>query len=211
MNLQLGWKSKKALGRNAGVTLLEVLVSLLVLSFGLLGVAGLQAVTASYKVNSWARNSAALLLSDFAERVRANPEAAKPVAGVGLYEVKTPWSSTAEVPSLVSDENCLDKLCGPKQRAAYDLWAWRKRVRGEMPQGSAWVEGDRDQGFKVTLMWMDKGFTGAGDDKATLQSSTTCSAADPSDPSSSVQQASCCPSDAKVAIGVRCQNFFFKP
>jgi type IV pilus assembly protein PilV len=209
MNLQLGWKSKKALGRNAGVTLLEVLVSLLVLSFGLLGVAGLQAVTASYKVNSWARNSAALLLSDFAERVRANPEAAKPVVtGVGLYEVKTPWSSTADVPSLTVDNKCLNELCDPEQRAAYDRWAWRTRVRGEMPQGSAWVEGDRYQGFKVTLMWMDKGFTGAGDDKATLQSSTTCSAATLS---SSAQQASCCPSDAKVAIGVRCQNFFFKP
>jgi hypothetical protein len=76
-----------------------------------------------------------------------------------------------------------------------------------MPQGSVWVDGDRDKGFKVTLMWMDKGFTGAGGDKATLQSSTTCSA----NLSSSVEQASCCPSDAKVAIGVRCQNFFFIP
>ncbi len=207
MNLRLGWKSKKALGRNVGVTLLEVLVSLLVLSFGLLGVAGLQAVTASYKVNSWARNSAALLLSDFAERVRSNPEAAKKEAGVSLYEFKTAWSSQGDVPSLGSDKNCLESSCNSTQRAAYDLWAWRTRVSREMPQGSVWVDGNRDDGFKVTLMWMDKGFTGAGDDKATLQSSTTCSA----NLSSSVEQASCCPSDAKVAIGVRCQNFFFIP
>lgn len=208
MNLQLGWKSKKALGRNVGVTLLEVLVSLLILSFGLLGVAGLQAVTASYKVNSWARNSAALLLSDFAERVRANHAAAKKVPGVGLYEFKEPWSSPGDVlPSLGSHKNCLNLICNSKERATYDLWAWRTRVRGEMPQGSVWVDGNRDDGFKVALMWMDKGFTGAGDDKATLQSSTTCSP----NLSSSVQQASCCPNEAKVAIGVRCQNFFFKP
>ena len=205
MNLRLGRKSKKALRRDVGVTLLEVLVSLLVLSLGLLGVAGLQAVTASYKVNSWARNSAALLLSDFAERVRANPAAAKAVStGVGQYEFKTNWTLQQSEP--IKPKDCFLSSCTSTERANYDLWVWRTRVSSEMPQGSVWVEGERDSGFKVTLMWMDKGFTGTGVDDHNLQLSKNCSSA-----SSGLPQTSCCPDDARVVKGVRCQRFFFIP
>ena len=203
MNLRLGCKSKKALGRNVGVTLLEVLVSLLVLSLGLLGVAGLQAVTASYKVNSWARNSAALLLSDFAERVRANPAAAAVSTGLGRYEFKTNWT-LQKVP--IKPKDCLQSSCNYTERADYDLWDWRTRVASEMPQGSVWVEGDRDRGFEVTLMWMDKGFTGTGANDDQLQRSENCRSG-----LSVVKQTSCCPDDADVARGVRCQRFFFIP
>ena len=203
MNLRLGRKSKKALRRDVGVTLLEVLVSLLVLSLGLLGVAGLQAVTASYKVNSWARNSAALLLSDFAERVRANPAAAKAVSTGGQYEFKTNW--TLQQPEPIKPKDCLLSSCTSTERAEYDRWVWRTRVRSEMPQGSVWVEGERDSGFKVTLMWMDKGFTKT--DQKTLDTSPKCGGAN----QTPVQETSCCPVGAHVVSGVRCQNFFFIP
>src|SRR6218665_4111648 len=59
-----------------GVTLVEAMVAIVVLSIGLLGIAGLQAATMKYKINTWARSSASTLLSAFSERVRTHPDAA---------------------------------------------------------------------------------------------------------------------------------------
>ena len=207
MNRGIVRKSKNSVRLNLGVTLLEILVSLLVLSFGMLGVAGLQAVTASYKINSWARNSAALLMSDFAERVRANPAAATvdPGAQKSRYAFQTDWLSQASVPPP-SDDCAGSASCDYRQRASYDLLAWRTAVRAQMPRGSAWVAGDRNQGFTVTLMWMDKDFTGTGSDEANLQSSRICR-----QNLGPVEMSSCCPAAADVVSGVRCQNFFFIP
>src|SRR6218665_3387231 len=57
-----------------GVTLVEVMVAIVVLSIGLLGIAGLQAATLKYKINTLARSSASTLLSDFSDRGRGKNE-----------------------------------------------------------------------------------------------------------------------------------------
>ena len=213
MNFRMMLQSKKSLRPSLGVTLLEILVSLLILSFGLLGVAGLQAVTASYKINSWARNSAALLLSDFAERVRANPAAATldPVSGNSRYAFRTNWATQQRrdpvLPRGTADCSAsASASCDYLQRASYDLVEWRKSVREQMPRGSVWVDGDRGAGYTVTLMWMDKDFTGTGSAAASLQRSKACGPG-----LTQVEMTSCCPDAAKVVSGVRCQNFFFIP
>ena len=56
-----------------GFTLLEVLIVLIVLSFGLLGVASLQANTAKFKINSWARAASSVQFSCLSYAMRANP------------------------------------------------------------------------------------------------------------------------------------------
>ena len=60
---------------HTGSTLIEVLVAMLVLSIGLLGVAGLAAASLRYSQGGWARASVASGLSDLADRVRTNPGA----------------------------------------------------------------------------------------------------------------------------------------
>src|SRR6218665_3339906 len=62
-----------------GVTLVEVMVAIVVLSIGLLGIAGLQAATLKYKINTWARSSASTLLSDLPERFRITPDSEETV------------------------------------------------------------------------------------------------------------------------------------
>src|SRR6218665_2824460 len=59
-----------------GVTLVEVMVAIVVLSIGLLGISGRQAATLKYKINTWARSSASTLLSDVSEWVLINPDSA---------------------------------------------------------------------------------------------------------------------------------------
>lgn len=55
-----------------GFTLIEVLISVVVLSIGLLGLAGLQAASLQSNNNSISRSQAAILAYDMADRVRAN-------------------------------------------------------------------------------------------------------------------------------------------
>ncbi|MCQ4322064.1 type IV pilus modification protein PilV [Stutzerimonas stutzeri] len=59
-----------------GATLIEVLVALLVLSVGLLGMAGLQMTSAKSNYSAYQRSQATLLAYDITDRMRANREAA---------------------------------------------------------------------------------------------------------------------------------------
>jgi type IV pilus assembly protein PilV len=56
-----------------GFTLIEVLVTIVVVSIGLLGLAGLQINGLRANVSSEARSKATLLANDIIERMRANP------------------------------------------------------------------------------------------------------------------------------------------
>jgi type IV pilus assembly protein PilV len=60
----------------AGVSLLEVLIAVLVLSVGLLGIAGLQTANMRNTQSAHQRTVAVLLAVSMSERIRANPAAA---------------------------------------------------------------------------------------------------------------------------------------
>lgn len=60
----------------AGFTLLEVLVSLVVVALGLLGLAGLQIRLQQAEFESYQRSQAVVLLYDMVERIRANKSTA---------------------------------------------------------------------------------------------------------------------------------------
>ena len=57
--------------RGAGLSLIEMLIALLVLSFGLLGLAGLQAYSLKNNHNSYFRSQATVLGYDLLDRIRA--------------------------------------------------------------------------------------------------------------------------------------------
>ena len=56
----------------AGVTMLEVLITLVILAFGLLGLAGLQVKIQTLNLESYQRAQAILILRDMVERIKAN-------------------------------------------------------------------------------------------------------------------------------------------
>lgn len=63
--------------RSEGFTLVEVLVSVLVLGIGVLGLAGLQRVGISAGYSALQRSQASWLAGEMADLLRANPEAAR--------------------------------------------------------------------------------------------------------------------------------------
>ena len=58
--------------RQDGTSLLEVLITIVILAFGMLGLAGLQSKIQQAEMESFQRAQAILLLSDMAERIGAN-------------------------------------------------------------------------------------------------------------------------------------------
>jgi len=58
--------------RNAGFSLIEVLVSIVILMMGLLGLAGLQTRALTMQMESYQRSQALILLKDMADRINAN-------------------------------------------------------------------------------------------------------------------------------------------
>lgn len=199
---------------NRGVTLIEMMVAVLVLSIGLLGIAGLQAATAKYKINTWARASSATLMSDLSERVRVNPEAAgTSFAGNGVvttseYLISRKWADQ-QTDSLAISKNCETVACTSSERATFDLLTWRARVRESMPQGAAILSGDRRDGMNVTMMWFDKQqLQKDADDELVLASAPTCTSAGSE---KGMAQQSCCPAAAEAPAGVRCISFSFVP
>lgn len=68
--------SQRQIQRQRGVSLLEVLIAVLVLSVGLLGVAGLQTANIRNTQSAHQRTMAVLLASSMGERIRANAVAA---------------------------------------------------------------------------------------------------------------------------------------
>jgi type IV pilus assembly protein PilV len=107
--------------KQSGVTLIENMVALLILSFGLLGMAGLQVYTLRGESSSSYRMLAIRQAADMADRIRANVEAVySNPAGAQYLNVK-PSSS----PTLGSNPDCSTAFCTPTQQAAYDVYEWQ--------------------------------------------------------------------------------------
>lgn len=96
-------------GTQQGTTLLEVLVTIVILTIGLLGLAGLQAQTLIAELESFQRSQAVLLMNDMMERISANrPEASSYVTSqpLGTGNATTAACITTPPTSQVGRDNC---------------------------------------------------------------------------------------------------------
>jgi type IV pilus assembly protein PilV len=126
--------------RQRGTTLLEVLVTMLILAFGMLGLAGLQAKMHVAEMESYQRAQAIVLLSDMVERINANrDDAVNYVTGtasplgtddaqpascaataIGVARDKCEWSNalkgaaektgTTSIGAMIGARGCIEQL-----------------------------------------------------------------------------------------------------
>jgi type IV pilus assembly protein PilV len=115
-----------------GSSLLEVLVSILLMSFGMLAMAGMQAYAISAQKNAANRAIASTLANEYAEIIRLN------AAGfaAGSYDGELLTSSAS--PDVPADEGCgfqSANICTSVTLSQADTARFLAQVRRTLPQG----------------------------------------------------------------------------
>lgn len=111
-----------------GASLIEVMISALVMGVGLLGIMSLQARSLQFNQNAYLYSQAVFLAQDMAERMMANKEATNSYA-IDL-EDPSPGSTT---------NACITAACTPEQMADWDVSMWRKSIVAILPSGKGGI------------------------------------------------------------------------
>ncbi len=105
-----------------GFTMVEFLVAVIVLSIGLIGLAGLQLTSLRDNTRAYMRSQASLLASDLADRVRANP------------------TTNYTAVSASQNTSCLSKPgCTASEMAQHDLFDWNNKLPVELNNGAGLI------------------------------------------------------------------------
>jgi type IV pilus assembly protein PilV len=104
--------------RSLGFTLIEVLISMILLAIGLLGLASLQAIALRDNQDAYYYQQATLLAYEMQDRIRANVNF-------------TDW--TTVIPQQGNNCNAPQNPCTPQQLAAYDYWYWQTKATKVLP------------------------------------------------------------------------------
>ncbi|MGB9128630.1 MAG: type IV pilus modification protein PilV [Thiobacillus sp.] len=126
--------------KQSGFTLLEVLVAVLVLSIGLLGLAGLMATSIRNNQSAYQRTQATWLAYDIVDRMRANRDTA--LASGYNTNLGSP-AACAAAPVLAGS------------MAAQDLTGWKTLLACSLPAGDGSVDVEADRTVTVTVQWND--------------------------------------------------------
>ena len=154
-----------------GVTLIESLVAIVVMALGILGILGVQMRTLTDTQTSVRRAQAIRLIEDMGERMKANPSA---LANLNSYV--TNFAATPTVPDCSGG-------CTAANLATYDVAAWKRTVRENLPLGKASIfvapgetNGNRRQ-LGVIVAWRENERDGMSDtDKAAINATLTAGA-----------------------------------
>ena len=112
--------------RRRGFSLVEVLIALVIMSVGMLGIAGLYVQSMQAGRTSMLRHNAVTLAGDVADRIRANPRAGIAYEGDGL------------------DNDCVGGTtdCSETEMADHDIFLWKAQAADTLPTGDVDVAFD---------------------------------------------------------------------
>lgn len=153
---------------SSGFTMIEVLVTLILLTIGILGLVAMQGRGIQYTTDSVQRNNAAMLATDLFEQIRANPSALNSYLLTELPAAGTCDTSTAiqanDVPQQLTCWSNKVRLLLPDAEALKDqFYVCRSSAPGSCAAGSA---------LEIQIAWRATG-EGCQDASVPANSDTT--------------------------------------
>jgi type IV pilus assembly protein PilV len=145
-----------------GLSLIETLVTIVVISVGMLGIAALYVESLKAGQTAVLRTRAVALAADMADRIRTNQ------AGGPTYDVG-PDAVGVVPPNACADSAAAPAVnCGPDEMALHDIWQWKTLVgntvdeqfqRLGLPNATARI--DRSAAtvpvtYTITISWAEK-------------------------------------------------------
>lgn len=115
-----------------GATLIEVLVAVLLLSFGIVGLAGLQFNGTKFNHSAYLRSQAVSLAYDLSDRVRSNLDACQ-TGGACAYQ--TPLATAFDGTGAQACGQPIALVANANAMAAVDVNQWKSCVENALPGG----------------------------------------------------------------------------
>lgn len=142
--------NRQARASDHGFSLIEVLVSLVILAVGLLGMTALQNEALKYNQAAFTESQAMFLIADITERIRANRNS----NGYALTFIE-PTPATPTV-------NCSTTNCTSAQMTTWDIFEWRSMVEDSdyLPNGGSAIIFDsleNEYTISVSYEWTQLG------------------------------------------------------
>lgn len=164
-----------------GFSLIEVLITVIVLSIGLLGMAALQLASLRDSNRANERSIATVLAYDITDRMRANP--AGVVAGDYLVDPDDPPVAPAVANGASAQDYCVSDftgtatsdICNSRELASADVYDWFTRIGQSLPGGLGEIlctdADDTDTAvcspgsrFVISVLWDDSRSDASGTD-----------------------------------------------
>jgi len=132
-----------------GFSLIEILITLVIVSFGLLGLAFLQISAMQLNHGAYLRTQIQVLTYDIVDRMRAN----RPEAMV-TNNYQLDLTTSPAVPML----NCNNSNCTETQMSQFDLYEWRQYLTQYLPQGKGAISfvtmADGGRLYTIDIQWL---------------------------------------------------------
>lgn len=143
------WLCNGMCPKQRGSSMVEILVTLVIIATGLLGTAGLQVYAMRMNQSGQFRSQAIFLASDISERMEANRAAAV----AGSYAV-----AAASTPSVAATD-CGAAACNATALASYDVSQWETTVSTLLPQASWQITrtaAGNPSTYNIVITWVDR-------------------------------------------------------
>jgi type IV pilus assembly protein PilV len=164
--MSLSIHKKTSNRRQAGFTLIEVLVATLVLTVGILGVAAMQMVSFQTNQGAYMRSQAVYLAQDILDRMRANEQG---------YSTTTVYNAvdTSDDATIPASPGCVVTSggCSALQMGQQDIREWAQNFtnidavgeyRPRLMNGVGTITRGAGNEFTVTVTWDERDYDVAG-------------------------------------------------
>lgn len=129
------YQGARTSAHQSGFSMIEILVTLIIVTLGLLSSATLQALSKRANYDAAQRTTAAHLAEDLLERMRGNPGALADYVPAGALG----GGSMGGAPAI--DCSTAGITCTPAEMAAFELWQWEQQLDGALELDGARMTG----------------------------------------------------------------------